>query len=205
MLVRGPATGAAELVEYYHFFLEGHERGEISQYTADQNLAAFVNRMTRQQADAAHASYIYLPTSERTAQRIYRVLWAAVLLTFLARLALLRIRRAPLSAFELCLVFLAGLLLSPITFMAHLVSLLFVYSTFLSVRWNRLSPTGRVAGAVLVVAMAVTGLSGRDLAGSAVYEAVGGYSIFVWTMLLMFVSAVALAGPESKPGAAVPP
>jgi alpha-1,2-mannosyltransferase len=205
LLVRGPATGAAELVEYYHFFLEGHERGEISQYTADQNLAAFVNRMTRQQADAEHASHIYLPTSEGTAQLIYRVLWAAVLLIFLAKLALLRIRRAPLSAFELSLVFLAGLLLSPITFMAHLVSLLFVYYTFLSVRWNRLSPTGRVVGAVLFVAMAVTGLSGRDLAGSAVYQAVGGYSVFVWTMLLMFVTAVVLAGRESKPGAAVPP
>jgi alpha-1,2-mannosyltransferase len=205
LLVRGPATGAAELVEYYHFFLERHQRGEISQYTADQNLAAFVNRMTRQQADAKHASHIYLPTSERTAQLTYRVLWAAVLLIFLAKLALLRIRRAPLSAFELSMVFLTGLLLSPITFIAHLVSLLFVYYTFLSVRWDRLSSTGRVAGVLLLVAMAVSGLSGRDLAGGAVYEAVGGYSVFVWTMLLMFVAAVALAGRESSSATAVSP
>jgi hypothetical protein len=194
LLVRGPARGAAELVEYYHGFLEGHQHGDISQYTADQNLAAFVNRMTRQQADAAHASYIYLPTSERTAQLAYRALWTAVMVVFLSKLALLRIRRAPLSAFELSMVFLAGLLLSPITFMAHLVSLLFVYTTFLSVRWDRLSPTGRVVGAVLFLAMAVTGLSGRDLAGSTVYEAVGGYSALVWMMLLMFAAAVALAG-----------
>ena len=68
LVVRGPATGAAELVEYYRFFLEGHQHGDLSQYTADQNLAAFVNRMTLQQADAEHASYRYLPTSERTAQ-----------------------------------------------------------------------------------------------------------------------------------------
>src|SRR5205823_11350212 len=109
-----------------------------------------------------------------------------------------------LSAFELSLVFLAALLLSPITFLAHLVSLLFVYYTFLSVRWDRLSTTGRVLGAVLFVAMAVTGLSGRDLAGSTVHEAVGGYSVFVWTMLLTFVTAVVLAGRESAGSAAVP-
>ena len=204
LLVRGPATGAAELVEYYHVFLEGHQHGDLSQYTADQNLAAFVNRMTLQQADAEHVSYRYLPTSERTAQLTYRVLWAAVLLIFLAKLTLLRIRRAPLSAFELSLVFLAALLLSPITFLAHLVSLLFVYYTFLSVRRDRLSTTGRVLGAVLFVAMAVTGLSGRDLAGSTVHEAVGGYSVFVWTMLLMFATAVVLAGRESAGSAAVP-
>jgi len=206
LLVRGPATGAAELVEYYHFFLEGHQHGDLSQYTADQNLAAFVNRMTLQQADAEHVSYRYLPTSERTAQLTYRVLWAAVLLIFLAKLTLLRIRRAPLSAFELSLVFLAALLLSPITFMAHLVSLLFVYYTFLSVRRDRLSTTGRVVGAVLFVAMAVTGLSGRDLAGNTVHEAVGVYSVFVWTMLLMLATAVVVAGRESAgSGAAIPP
>jgi Glycosyltransferase family 87 len=204
LLVRGPATGAAELVEYYHVFLEGHQHGDLSQYTADQNLAAFVNRMTLQQADAEHVSYRYLPTSERTAQLTYRVLWAAVLLIFLAKLTLLRIRRAPLSAFELSLVFLAALLLSPITFLAHLVSLLFVYYTFLSVRRDRLSTTGRVLGAVLFVAMAVTGLSGRDLAGNTVHEAVGGYSVFVWTMLLMFATAVVVAGRESAGSGAVP-
>ena len=206
LLVRGPATGAAELVEYYHVFLEGHQHGDLSQYTADQNLAAFVNRMTLQQTDAEHVSYRYLPTSERTAQLTYRVLWAAVLLIFLAKLTLLRIRRAPLSAFELSLVFLAALLLSPITFLAHLVSLLFVYYTFLSVRRDRLSSTGRVLGAVLFVAMAVTGLSGRDLAGSTVHEAVGGYSVFVWTMLLMLATVVVVAGRESAgSGAAIPP
>jgi hypothetical protein len=45
--------------------------------------------------------------------------------------------------------------------------------------------------------MAVTGLSGRDLAGSTVYEAVGGYSVYVWTMLLLFFAAVVLAGREA--------
>jgi hypothetical protein len=44
--------------------------------------------------------------------------------------------------------------------------------------------------------MAVIGLSGRDLAGSVVYEGVGGYSLYVWTMLLLFATAVLAAPPE---------
>jgi hypothetical protein len=30
-----------------------------------------------------------------------------------------------------------------------------------------------------------------------VYEAVGGYSVYVWTMLLLFLAAVVLAGREA--------
>jgi len=95
------------------------------------------------------------------------------------------------------MLFLAGLLLSPITFTTHLVSLLFVYYTFLSIRLVSPSPPVRFAAALLFVAMALTGLSGRDLAGSTVYEAVGGYSVYVWTMLLLFLAAVVLAGREA--------
>ena len=165
--------------------------------TGGQNLAAFVNRMTRPGENVQGVSYRYLPASEQAAQLAYQALWATVFLTFLAKLVLLRIRGVPVSAFELSMIFLAGLLLSPITFTTHLVSLLFVYHTFLSIRLASLSPPARVAAALLFVAMAVTGLSGRDLAGSTVYLAVGGYSAYVWTMLLLFVTAVVLAGREA--------
>ena len=194
LLVRGPATGAAELVEYYHTFLEEHQHGAIRDYTGGQNLAAFVNRMTRPKGSAQGVSYGYLPASEQTAQLAYQALWATVLLIVLTKLVVLRLRGVPASAFELAMIFLAGLLLSPITFTTHLVSLLFVYYTFLSIRLVSPSPPVRVAAALLFLAMAVTGLSGRDLAGSAVYEAIGGYSVYVWTMLLLFLAAVVLAG-----------
>ena len=155
LLLRGPPTGLAELVEYYHVFLAGHQHGEIDSYTAGQNIAALVSRMMRGDA------YRYLPASESVAQRTYQVLWGIVLLTFLSTLALLRRRRAPVSAFELSLVFLTALLLSPITFTTHLVSLLFVYATFLSVPRTGLTFAAR-AGLVLAVgAMAIIRLLRR--------------------------------------------
>jgi hypothetical protein len=188
LLLRGPATGVAELVEYYHVFLEGHQHGEVGRYTAGQNVAALVSRMMRPGA------YRYLPASEYVAQRVYLALWLVVLLVFLLKLVLLRRRRAPPSAFEFSLAFLAALLLSPITFTTHLVSLLFVFATFLSVPRVALSPATRVVASLLVVAMAVTGLSGRDLAGSTAYLSVGGYSVYAWTMLALFAAAAVLAG-----------
>jgi hypothetical protein len=194
LLVRGPVTGAGELVEYYHSFLEGHQHGEVSEYTGGQNLAVLVNHMMRPTEKAGHISSGYLPASERTAQLTYQIVWAAVLSTFLLKLVLLRREGAPPSALELSMIFLAGLLLSPITFTTHLVSLLFVFYAFLSMRLAGLSPAGRVLAALLFAAMAVSGLSGRDLAGNTVYEYVGAYGIHVWMMLALFITTVALAG-----------
>ena len=194
LVVRGPTTGGAELVEYYHSFLEGHQHGRISQYSGGQNLAALVNRMTRPNENAEHVTYRYLPASERTAQVVYQVLWATVLVVFLAKLVLLRVWRAPCSAFEFSLIFLTGLLLSPVTFTTHLVSFLFVFSSFLTIRPTTLSFAGRVVAAVLLVVMGFTGLNGRDLMGSTVYLYAHGYSTYVWTQLLLFSAAVVLAG-----------
>ncbi len=192
LLLRGPATGAAELAEYYQVFLKGHQHGEIATYTAGQNIAALVSRMMRPGA------YQYVAASESAAQHTYQALWVTVLLAFLAKLVLLRRRRLPPSTFEFSLAFLAALLLSPITFTTHLVSLLFVFATFLSIPRAGPSPALRGAMAVVAVAMVVVGLSGRDLAGDTAYEGIAGYSVHAWTMLALFGAAVVLAGRECE-------
>jgi alpha-1,2-mannosyltransferase len=192
MALRGPARGASELVEYYHSFLEGHQHGEISEYTGGQNLAAFVNRMMRPAENPRGVSYRYLSASEQTAQQTYHGLWLAVMLLFLGQLVSLRVQQKQLSAFEISGVFLAGLLLSPITFTTHLVSLLFVYTTFLTIRVSTLSPAERVVAVILGIGMLVTGISGRDVVGATIYYGVKGYSLMTWSMLLLFLAAIAL-------------
>jgi Glycosyltransferase family 87 len=190
VLARGPTTGAAELVEYYHSFLEGHQRGQVATYTAGQNLAALVNRLTREAMEPGRA------------QLAYHGLWLVLLFLFLARLVQLRIRGARVTAFELSLIFLASLLLSPITFTTHLVGLLFVFHTFLAVRLAGLSRPAKAVAAVLLPAMAMTGLSGRDLVGSTAYWFVRDHSIPAWTMVLLFAASLALTGREIGPPAA---
>jgi glycosyl transferase family 87 len=196
LLVRGPATGAADLREYYESFLAGHQHAEIRSYTRGHNIATFVNRVMLPEQSTTDGS------RERTAQLIYRAGWAAVAIVFLARLVQLRLRGAPPSSFEFSMTFLACLLLSPITFTAHLVFLLFVFCAFLSVRVATIPPGGRLLAGMLLVAMAMSGLSGRDLVGRAANLFVIDHGIFVLTILLLFVASVALAGRESAPARA---
>jgi hypothetical protein len=190
LMLRGPALGAAELSEYYRTFLAGHQHGQVSAYTAGQNIAALVGRMT---TDSGANPYAYLTIPESSAQLAYHLLWAIVLLTFLGALVLLRIRRAPVSPFEISMALLASLLLSPITFTTHLVSSLFVFYTVLAIRPGTLRPWQRLAGALLCAGIVASGLSGRDLVGTTLYRGVAGYSIMGWTMLLLFIAVAVLS------------
>lgn len=196
LVLRGPSRGAAELVEYYHGFLEKHQHGEIEAYTGGQNVAALVSRMTQPAADTG-ASYRWLPTGERTGQRIYQAAWLAILLLFLGRVILLRLRQAPMSGPEIAMVFLAALLLSPITFTTHLVPLLFVLAALLSDRDALRSVPWPLLGLAALVT-AVCGLSGRDLVGGRGYHLVGGFSICAWALLILFaISATAPLRPSA--------
>jgi alpha-1,2-mannosyltransferase len=199
LLARMPATGAADLSDYYHSFLGPQRRADLDEYAAGQNLAALVARMTRPSADdrVDQRSYRYLPLSERTARHAYEALWLAVLAAFLLKLGCLRRRAAPITALELSMVFLGGLLLSPITFTHHLVSLLFVFYAFLASGLAGLWPRHWIAAVLLFCTVGFIGLSGRDLVGSGVYLLVRGYSLIAWTMLLLFAVAIG-AAPEDR-------
>ena len=198
LLMRGPATGAAELAEYYHSFLEGFEHGQVLTDQRVQNLGALVYRMMRPAETPEHLQYGYLPASERATALTYETGAASLLLVFLLNLGLLRARGAAPSALELSTVFLISHLLSPITWKAHLVTLLFVFYTFLRLRPAGLPAPLRVVLIGLWALIAVSGLSGRDLVGRDAYYYLGGYSVVVWTMLLLFVAAVVLVQREAS-------
>ena len=195
LLVRGPASGLAELREYYDSFLSGHQHAEVSSYTRGHNIASFVNRMTL----LVQRSGRDMDSSHRTAGIVHRAGWMAVALIFIGRLLHLRLRRVPISPHEMSTTFLVTLMLSPITFTANLVSLLFVFCALLSVRKDAIPPWGWPLAGVLLVAMAMTGLSGKELAGRAANQFVREHGIFVLTMLLSFAASVALAGRKPTP------
>jgi len=194
MVFQGTSQGMSELREYYHVFLEKHQHGEIESYTAGQNIAALVSRMSLAPEGSGGVSYRWAPATERTAQLAYRGLWGAVLLLFLGRLGWLRWRQAPLTAAEPAMVFAAGLLLSPITFTTHLVPLLYIFSAALVVPLERLGPAIRALLALVGAGMVVCGASGRDVVGDALHLAVGGYSICAWTLLALFVAMLISSG-----------
>jgi len=197
LLLRGPATGTAELAEYYHSVLEGFQSGQVLTDMRVQNLGALVYRMMRPTETPEHLQYGYLPASERVAALTYKASAALLLLLFLANLGRLRARGAALSAFELSTVFLISHLLSPITEMAHLVTLLFVFYTFLALRPAALPRSMRYVLVGLWAFIVVSGLDGRDLVGRDVYYYIAGYSVVVWTMLLLFLAGITVTQREA--------
>jgi hypothetical protein len=199
LLLRGPATGVAELREYYDSFLSGHQHGEVREYIRGHNIASWVNRMVVQKQTDEATPAREREVVEQRAQLIYRGLWIAVLVAFLTKLVWLRVRRAPLTAFELSMTFLVCLLLSPITFTANLVFLLFVFCAFLWIPLERLPGWARLPAAVVFVLMLMTGLSGKDLVGNDVNQFIKLQGIFVLTMLLLFVGTLVVAGRNFKP------
>ncbi len=188
---RGPRTGLTDLADYHTKVLSQFERGHVITGRTNQNLGGLVYRLTLPPSDQPDPGYGPLvPVSERTAAAIYRVAAALVLLAFLANLVVLRLRGAPLTAFELASVFLAGHLLSGITWKAHLVTLLFTFYAFLSIRVTELPQRLRAFVYVLFAMIVVTGGTGRDLVGRRVQYGIDGYGVIVWTMLLLLVGCV---------------
>ena len=191
LLMRGPTTGSAELSEYYHSFLAGFQHGQVLTDGRVQNLGAMVYRMMRPAETPERLDYAFLPASDRATALAYRAAAILLFLLFLGNLGFLRARAAALSAVELSTVFLIGHLLSPITWRAHLVSLLFVFSTFLALRPATLPTSQRMILYALWALMLVSGLEGRDIVGNQAFSYIAGYSIVVWTMLLLFLTGVA--------------
>ena len=197
LLWRGPATGVADLAEYYRSFLAGFQHGQVMTDSRVQNIGAMIYRMMRPAETPEQLAYAYLPTSERVAALTYKLATAILLLLFLASVGVLRARGAAVSAFELSTVFLISHLLSPITWRAHLVTLVFVFYTVLAVRLKALPKALRGVLVGLWPLMALSAVDGRDLVGRVAYYEIAGYSVVVWTMLLLFLVALVLAHREA--------
>jgi hypothetical protein len=191
LVFRGVAAGVRDLVQYQTKVLGRFEQGHVISGSTNQNLGALVYRLTASARDDSNPDYrTLLPTSERTAAVIYRTAFMVVLLAFLSNLVILRWRNAPVTAFELGSVFLVGHLLSGITWKAHLVTFLFTFYCFLSIRVTNLPPRLRAFVYVLVAMMIVIGATGRDLVGHKVQHWIDGYSLIVWTEVLLFVGCL---------------
>ena len=187
MIQRGFPQGITDLRAYYQAFLHQFAAGAVVTNYRNQNLAAMVYRalVPGSSGDTPPYDYAYLASMEIWAPVVYRVLAGGILAVFLLHLIRLRTAAKPIGALEIASVFLASHLLSGITWKAHLVTLLFVFYAFFSLRRERMSRALRVPLLVAWGGIALVGL-GRDVVGARVHHYLAGYSVFVWVMLLLF-------------------
>jgi len=191
MLQRGFSQGVADLTNYYHTFLQQFATGGVVTVFRNQNLAAMVYRaLVPAAARDVPYDYSYLSSYSSAAPMMYRIMTILILIAFLTYLIRRRIEARPIGALEISSVFLAGHLLSGITWKAHLVTLLFVSYAFFSLDPRRLPGWQRGGlwlawGGIIVIGL------GRDLIGSRLHHYMAGYSVFVWVMILLFTLSLA--------------
>jgi hypothetical protein len=203
---RGPNLGIADLTAYYDSFLQQFAAGRVITSDKNQTIGAMVYRAVTRAEDASAFQYQYLPSLEPAAPVIYRTLAVVIFSVFFLNLFRLAMARHPFTSFEIASVFLVSHLLSGITWKAHLVTLLFVFYSLLALDHRVLRRGERLGLGAAWLGMAVIGLSGRDLVGGTIHHYVGGYSLFVWVMLLLLILCIALSSgvqPSSRPSGSV--
>jgi hypothetical protein len=112
---------------------------------------------------------------------------------FAGTLLWLRRRGEPVSVFEWSAAFLTGHLLSAMTWRGHLPTLLFVLAAFFAIPWRTLTRPARAAWWVVALLAAFAGLSGRDVVGRDLHDAISGsgalsalqLALFAWSITLM--------------------
>lgn len=190
---RGPSLGIADLTAYYHSFLQQFAAGRVVTSETNQTIGAMVYRAVTVPKTPQPLEYHYLPSLEPAAPVIYRTLAVVIFCVFFLNLFRVAKARLPFTSVEIASVFLVGHLLSGITWKAHLVTLLFVFYSVLALDHRALRRGARLGLGAAWLGMAVIGLAGRDLVGSTIHHYAGGYSSFVWVMLLLLILCIALS------------
>jgi len=178
------------LVDYYQSLLKSFQQGRVVTNYTNQNFASALYRMALPSQNEENLNYQYISLSEDTVKVIYKLSFIAILLLFVSNLVFLSVKRFPISPFEISSVFLTGSLLSGVTWKAHLVILIFVFMTFLSIDYKKLTKYYRAVLCVLYSLIVILGITGREVLGARLHYYFGGYSIITWILLVLFICSI---------------
>jgi hypothetical protein len=190
---RGLTRGVQDLREYHATLLQGTLEGRVAASYMNQSLSAALYRITQPPQQPGDGDYRVLPATPATLRAVSVAAMGAIVLGLVGTLVGLRVRREPLSAFELSAAFLTGHLVSALTWRAHLVTLLFVLTAIFSIPPGTLSRGWRAAWVALIAAFLFIGLTGRDIVGTTLHHWIGGYSLIVWTLLATWAVTLVLS------------
>ncbi len=182
---RGFNRGVHDLQEYSNSFLNSFISGKvITQYT-NQNFSSALYRLTQPSDNNENLNYQVLHLSENITRSLYKISVLLIFLLFFTFAFISRLKNYPITAFEITNVFLVSHLLSGITWKAHLVSFLFVYMSFFSIRKETLSQGKKRFLIFINSLLIVIGITSRGIVGKTLHYYLGGFSLITWTMVIL--------------------
>ncbi|KPK96142.1 hypothetical protein AMJ80_01715 [bacterium SM23_31] len=190
VMLRGIEPGIQDMADYYHKIVRPFKGGKVDTSFQNQNVAGTIYRMTRPSTNTQNYNYRYIPLSEETAAAVYKSSVLLIFALFTANLIFLRIKHAGISALEISSVFLTGHLLSALTWKAHLVTLLFVFTAFFAIDRKTFAIQYKAVLYFLFCMILFIGSTGKDIVGAKLHFYIGGFSITAWTLLLLFLFSI---------------
>lgn len=192
LLWRGPAQGWVDLTEYFSGFLTEYLSGQVRIRWDNYNLSTLAYSPFVPLNDPSGMGGPWLPGGEAAGAWLYRALALMVVTTWVGMVLLLRRTGALWNAYEVAATFTAGLLLSGVTWSAHLVPLVFISAVLFSSS-PRLQPQPRRFLLWTSIVMALISGIGQDLFGATVHGAIRAYHIVPLFLVVAFVTTVWLA------------
>lgn len=192
LLWRGPAQGWLDLTQYLQGFLAEYLSGGVRIRWDNYNLATLAYSPFVALDDPSGMGGTWLPGGLAAGTWLYRGAALAVVTTWVGMVVVLRRAQAEWNVFELAAGFLAGLLLSGVTWAAHLVPLLFVCAVLFSAcHKERSQPLPILLWSSIVLAL-VSGV-GRDVLGPTVYDGIRAYHVIRLFLLVSYLTTLLLA------------
>ncbi len=192
LLWRGPAQGWLDLTQYLQGFLAEYLSGGVRVRWDNYNLATLAYSPFVPLDDPSGMGGAWLPGGPVAGAWPYRTAALAIVTTWVGMLFMLRRAHAEWNAFELAATFLAGLLLSGVTWTAHLISLLFVSAVLFSASPREQPQPLRILLWSSIV-LALVSSVGPDLLGATVFDTIRAYHVAPLFLVVSYVTTLLMA------------
>ena len=186
LIWRGFDLGTQDLKHYYQTFIEPFQNGKVEAYYSNESLSSSIYKIFIPEVDEWHYDFTIIQLPLALVKKINLICVATLFLSFVSTIIYLRIIKKPISFLEISLILLATHLLSGITWDYHLVSLFFVYTTFIILRKQLKSPLSKTFFWFIIFLMTINSIAGTDTIGEMPFRYFQGYGILTWLMLILY-------------------
>jgi glycosyl transferase family 87 len=186
LIWRGFDLGMQDLKHYYQSFIEPFQNGKVEAYYSNESLSSSIYKIFIPEVDEWHYDFSIIQLPLQIVKRINLVCIITLFLSFVSCIAYLRFTKKTISFLEISLILLATHLLSGITWDYHLVSLIFVYTTFIILRKEMKTPISKIFFWFIIIIMTVNSIAGTDTIGEKTFRYFQGYGVITWMMLILY-------------------
>jgi len=187
LIWRGFDMGIQDIKNYYITFLEPFQQGRVEAEFHNHSLSSGIYKLSLPMQNEPGFDFNILHLTEYQAKKIYFYSLITIFLLFISCLSYLRYKNKPITFLEISIIFLTTHLLSGITWEYHLVSLLFVYMSFVIISKEKRSILSKAIIYFLYGIIIINAIVAKDTVGENLYHYFGGYGALTWMMLLLLL------------------